>query len=292
MANCYICGKPHAEYRRNVPTGTSYRTSYSSRGRSYNSSSVRYGRRSVCAHCAFKIDYNNKRSTGFILSSIFGGTLIGIGILCGIILHYKITYNQGIGCIFFGLLISILGISLTQRKANKWKEESEGEYIDSYEIIQQEKLQKSIERENKKKQKFAERQQTLINILNTFKDEMQSEINFLVSRAEVFSKEHEDCKNDTIEEIDEILADIRAFANEMQLECKKIEDLYSELLTQTKKLGFDTEDNNYIQLAANIKNSIIDSTIKSLLDQCRENENNMLQEKIQLLQKGHPTKVD
>ena len=212
--------------------------------------------------------------------------------MCGIILHYKITYNQGIGCIFFGLLISILGISLTQRKANKWKEESEGEYIDSYEIIQQEKLQKSIERENKKKQKFAERQQTLINILNTFKDEMQSEINFLVSRAEVFSKEHEDCKNDTIEEIDEILADIRAFANEMQLECKKIEDSYSELLTQTKKLGFDTEDNNYIQLAANIKNSIIDSTIKSLLDQCRENENNMLQEKIQLLQKGHPTKVD
>ena len=292
MANCYICGKSHAEYRRNVPTGTSYRTSYSSRGRSYNSSSVRYGRRSVGAHCAFKIDYNNKRSTGFILSSIFGGTLIGIGILCGIILHYKITYNQGIGCIFFGLLISILGISLTQRKANKWKEENEGEYIDSYEIIQQEKLQKSIERENKKKQKFAERQQTLINILNTFKDEMQSEINFLVSRAEVFSKEHEDCKNDTIEEIDEILADIRAFANEMQLECKKIEDSYSELLTQTKKLGFDTEDNNYIQLAANIKNSIIDSTIKSLLDQCRENENNMLQEKIQLLQNGHPTKVD
>lgn len=292
MANCYICGKSHAEYRRNVPTGTSYRTSYSSRGRSYNSSSVRYGRRSVCAHCAFKIDYNNKRSTGFILSSIFGGTLIGIGILCGIILHYKITYNQGIGCIFFGLLISILGISLTQRKANKWKEENEGEYIDSYEIIQQEKLQKSIERENKKKQKFAERQQTLINILNTFKDEMQSEINFLVSRAEVFSKEHEDCKNDTIEEIDEILADIRAFANEMQLECKKIEDSYSELLTQTKKLGFDTEDNNYIQLAANIKNSIIDSTIKSLLDQCRENENNMLQEKIQLLQNGYPTKVD
>lgn len=292
MANCYICGKSHAEYRRNVPTGTSYRTSYSSRGRSYNSSSVRYGRRSVCAHCAFNIDYNNKRSAGFILSGLLGGSLISIGVLCGIILHYKITYNQGIGCIFLGLLISILGISLTQRKANKWKEENEREYIDSYEIIQQEKLQKSIERENKKKQKFAERQQTLINIFNTFKDEMQTEINYLSSKADAFSKEHEDCKDDTIEQIDEILADIRSFANEMQLECKKIEDSYSQLLNQTKKLGFDSEDNNYLQVAANVKNSIIDNTIKSLLNQCREHENNMLQEKITLLQDSYPTKAD
>lgn len=36
----------------------------------------------------------------------------------------------------------------------------------------------------------------------------------------------------------------------------------------------------------------VHSTIKSLFDQCREHENNMLQEKIQLLQNGHPTKVD
>lgn len=182
MATCYICGKSHAEYRRNVPTGTSYRTSCSSRGRSYNSSSVRYGRRSVCAHCAFKIDYNNKRSTGFILSGIFGGTLIGIGILCGIILHYKITYNQGIGCIFFGLLISILGISLTQRKANKWKEENEGEYIDSYEIIQQEKLQKSIERENKKKQKLPDATQKRIRELEQFDKELKQDLKIVMSK--------------------------------------------------------------------------------------------------------------
>ena len=288
MATCYICGKSHAEYRRNVPTGTSYRTSCSSRGRSYNSSSVRYGRRSVCAHCAFNIDYNNKRSTGFILSFLFGGSLIAIGVLCGIIFQYKISYNQGIGCVFLGLLILILGSALTQRKANKWKEENEGKYIDSYEIIQQEKLQKSIERENKKKQKFAERQQTLINILNTFKDKMQTEIKFLVSKAEVFSKEHENCKDDTIEQIDGVIKDITSFADEMKSEYKKVENEYSQLIRQIKNLELESEADNYVQTIVNLKVYVID-TINQLLNQCREQENMMLQEKIKFLQNSSTT---
>lgn len=288
MANCYICGKPHAEYRRNVPTGTSYRTSYSSRGRSYNSSSVRYGRRSVCAHCAFNIDYNNKRSTGFILSFLFGGSLIAIGVLCGIIFQYKISYNQGIGCVFLGLLILILGSALTQRKANKWKEENEREYIDSYEIIQQEKLQKSIERENKKKQKFAERQQTLINILNTFKDKMQTEIKFLVSKAEVFSKEHENCKDDTIEQIDGVIKDITLFADEMKSEYKKVENEYSQLIRQIKNLELESEADDYVQTIVNLKVHVV-NTINQLLNQCREQENIMLQEKIKFLQNSSTT---
>ena len=36
----------------------------------------------------------------------------------------------------------------------------------------------------------------------------------------------------------------------------------------------------------------VHSTIKSLFDQCREHENNMLQEKITLLQDSYPTKAD
>lgn len=292
MATCYICGKSHAEYRRTVPIGSSYRTSYSSRGRNYNSSSVQYGRRSVCARCAFNIDYNNKRSAGIILSVFLGGLLIAIGIVCGIILEYKITYNQGISCIFFGLLISILGIVLAQWKANKWKEENEGKYIDSYEIIQQEKLQKSIERENKKKQQFIEKQQALANILDAFKDDMQAEVSFLSSKANAFSKEHEACNDDTIEQIDVIIEDIRAFANETKTEYKKVENKYSQLVKQITELGFENDDNNYIQIAANVKNSIIDTVIKSLLNQCTEQENRMLQEKVKLLQNNSTTKIE
>lgn len=292
MATCYICGKSHAEYRRTVPIGSSYRTSYSSRGRNYNSSSVQYGRRSVCARCAFNIDYNNKRSAGIILSVFLGGLLIAIGIVCGIILEYKITYNQGISCIFFGLLISILGIVLTQWKANKWKEENEGKYIDSYEIIQQEKLQKSIERENKKKQQFIEKQQALANILEAFKDDMQAEVSFLSSKANSFSKEHEACNDDTIEQIDVIIEDIRAFANETKTEYKKVENKYSQLVKQITELGFENDENNYIQIAANVKNSIIDTVVNSLLNQCTEQENRMLQEKVKLLQKNSTTKIE
>lgn len=61
MARCYICDSPNANFRRTVHTGTSYGRSINSRGTSYSSARVYYGKRAVCTKCAFKIDYNTQK---------------------------------------------------------------------------------------------------------------------------------------------------------------------------------------------------------------------------------------
>lgn len=130
MANCYICGKSPATYRRTVVTGTSHRTSYSSRGTNWNSSSIRQGFRSVCAQCALNIDYNNKKSGGLFLSVFMGGLMILPAIFYVIgynFFHFSSTQIWGIA--FTGIATCIIGIIITNNNANKWREENRNKYL-------------------------------------------------------------------------------------------------------------------------------------------------------------------
>jgi uncharacterized protein YgiM (DUF1202 family) len=74
MANCYRCGAPGANYRRNTFTGSST-SSWSSR-RSFGSGSrTYYGVRSVCHGCAKSIDTWNR------IKLVFWIIVIGLVIL-------------------------------------------------------------------------------------------------------------------------------------------------------------------------------------------------------------------
>lgn len=76
LARCYICDSPNANFRRTVHTGISYGGGINSRGTSYSSARAYYGKRSVCAKCAFKIDYNEQKQKyywSWLLPSLFLG---------------------------------------------------------------------------------------------------------------------------------------------------------------------------------------------------------------------------
>jgi Bacterial SH3 domain len=59
MANCYRCGAPNANYRRNTFTGES-KTSWTSKSSYGSGSRTYYGMRSVCEDCANEIDHQGR----------------------------------------------------------------------------------------------------------------------------------------------------------------------------------------------------------------------------------------
>lgn len=134
MATCYICGKSHAEYRRNVSTGTSNRVYYGKRGISTSTSS-NYGTRSVCASCALNIDYNNrKQSFGF-------GFFLGLGILSGIGLIFGLMASASGGFLGFTFISATVSIVLAivcknskEKAADEWYAANKGQYVDSAEL--------------------------------------------------------------------------------------------------------------------------------------------------------------
>jgi len=139
MATCYICGKSHAEYRRSVHVGNSYRTGFSFRGRVSSSTTSHYGVRSVCASCALSIDYNNRKNSGNWGWGI-GGALIGISILI-------LFVNVAIGfCgISLGVLIGYLASSHAHKAADEWYQANSNNYVDIYDLQQKEKVQQLVQ---------------------------------------------------------------------------------------------------------------------------------------------------
>ena len=169
MATCYICGKSHATYRRSVKTGTSYSSTYSSRGTNWNTSSVRYGVRSVCASCAYRIDYNNIRSTGLARSFLFGILGIAPTIIRAIEIHNKGDSNisntiAGISFVI-GAIICFICFIRTSNNLDK-QEKLKYTYFDE--------LPKTVTTNDTPKIEKTETE----NIENTLKEKINSENNF------------------------------------------------------------------------------------------------------------------
>lgn len=109
MGTCYICGKPHVNYRRTVTVGNSTRYSISSKGRSSTSYGLYYGTRTVCAKCALDIDYSNQKNKINIYSgiSIAGFLVVFILPFIGMFLDldsWKHTYTK-IMCIYSAIVL-------------------------------------------------------------------------------------------------------------------------------------------------------------------------------------------
>ena len=136
MGTCYICGKQHVNYRREVNVGNSIRNSFSSKGRSSTSIGSYYGKRTVCAKCALDIDYSNQMKMNIYLGmGIFGIIVIFILPIIGIMNENFINM-----CICSALILipSVILIDKGQKKAKKkadiWYQENKDKYIDEIDI--------------------------------------------------------------------------------------------------------------------------------------------------------------
>lgn len=122
MARCYICGSPNANFRRTVHTGNSYGVGISSRGTSYSSARAYYGKRSVCAKCAFKIDYNGQKQK-YYWSWILPALPLGGAITAQCLGEAELAVPFWIGAIVLSTIAVIL-TCIGKRKANNWAEEN------------------------------------------------------------------------------------------------------------------------------------------------------------------------
>ena len=134
MATCYLCGKSHAEYRRQVKTGNSYRTGITSRGRTSFSTQSHYGPRCVCAECALQIDYNNKKqSAGAFVFNMFGGLS-----LAGFFFFLMIFGTKGLPICIITSIVCFVSARICKKnkeaEAVRWYEANKGQYVDRIDV--------------------------------------------------------------------------------------------------------------------------------------------------------------
>ena len=209
MATCYLCGKSHAEYRREVKTGNSYRTGISSRGRTSYSTQSHYGPRCVCAECALQIDYNSqKRSSGAFVFNMFGTMSLACFWIFLLIFGPK-------GFVICGIISIVCYISAVICKHNKaieadaWYEANKGQYIDNIDI-------KEIATASQKFAKVLEKGfNTLIDKIFRFKDS--------ANKCLVTSKNPNDFKR-FYEDCNSVVGYIDSFINQTQEEIRKFND--------------------------------------------------------------------
>lgn len=119
----------------------------------------------------------------------------------------------------------------------------------------------------------------------TFDDAVTSSIKLLASKADFFSETHKVVKTDTVEQIDEVIADIKKFAQEVEIESKKMENTYSTFIHRLKELITSKEFLEHLIQIGRDMNARVQNVANQLLNQCKEHENRMLQEKIKILQR-------
>lgn len=194
-----------------------------------------------------------------------------------VIFEYTFLHYYSVECIVLGIAILICGIVITVIRANRWKKKNKEKYLDSYDVMQQEK-------ENRENQKFSEIKPVLLGILDAFENDRQIQINTLSSKAELFTKEHQHINVDTIELVNKAIKDVADFADEIKAEQKKADERLSALKKQLKDLGVEKYYEEEIMQTAARENAVVINIVNQLLNHCRDNENLLLQEKIKLLQ--------
>lgn len=117
MARCYICDSPNANFRRTVHTGTSY-----GGGISYSSARAYYGKKSLCAKCAFKIDYN-KQKQKYYWSWLLPSLPLGGAIVAQCLGEAEFAIPLWIGAIVLSIISGIITY-IGKGKVDDWAKEN------------------------------------------------------------------------------------------------------------------------------------------------------------------------
>lgn len=295
MGTCYICGKQHVDYRRNVEVGQSLHQSVSSKGTIRTSGGSYYGTRTVCAKCALDIDYKRKKSAPNAFS-VFGRIILFILILifCVFFVLEEETKSFILKISTPLLIISIIslvkGIKQSRRIADEWYQKNKDEYIDDIDIAYQEQQKRLEEKHRIEEQKVAEYNSRLQNLnkqlqesSSVFNERLNQEIAVINNKVELANQKFH-CVEETEDELKECLKELENLENEMQKSLKSVNKICDDYVKQCKSLVWDKKLLPPIteNIEANRAQKI--NYLNSLISSVKEHENKFLKALIALKQ--------
>ena len=268
MGTCYICGKKKVYYRRTVHTGNSYRTGFSSRGTNYSSASQHYGSRIVCASCALKIDYNNRKEKGIVHGFFVGFT---IAILSMFLLPYSLLYT--IVTIIVGIIIGI-GIGVEGYKsAKEWYLQNKNTYLDEIDLIQEQRNTDN----NEKLQQIYSNKEVMLESFKAGNDLLKTKVDVIVKKFQTFEVS-------SIAECDEYLNEVHQYEKEIIKAKESILKTYEECTELSKQYHISNEQLTDIVESERICISEYTNASNTVITFLKDVENQLLQAKIKLLQ--------
>lgn len=298
MGTCYICGKPHVNYRRTVTVGNSTRYSISSKGRSSTSYGLYYGTRTVCAKCALDIDYSYQKSKINIYSgiSIAGFLVVFILPFIGMLLDtdpWEHTYIK-IMCVcsaivlILAIIFLVKGIKEAKKRADLWFQENKNQYVDEIDIQimkQQKLLEERKQIENQKISEYNSRlehlEQQLQESSSIFNERLNQEISVITNKQELLNTQLHSVE-ETEEKLSAAIKILEDFEKEVQKNLKTVNNLCDDYIKQCKSLVWDKKLLPPIleNIEANRAHKI--NYLNALISSIKENENNALKKIVDL----------
>lgn len=287
MANCYICGKPNVNYKRNVHTGNSYRTTLSMRGNAYLSQSAHYGTRTVCAKCALNIDrkMNSNPHWIFILLLVLIGLSPSIfAFLPGFISNFPLKglIPIGIGWFCVGILVFIAAKIDGKQRGERWYASNKNRYVDEVDIRQVLDKTKQDKVAFEEGEKLTEIQQSILSILEL----LSQEKNLLETKVKYINTNYESLNLCTVADCDKILAELKQYEADA-IESKKSTLAQAEsFIKQAKGFTLKSELLDYALKPVNDSMLVYSNMVAQFSAGIRTAENQILQVKMKIMEQN------
>lgn len=284
MANCYICGKPNVNYKREVHTGNSYRTTFSMKGNAYLSQSAHFGSRVVCAKCALNIDkkMNSKPHWIFILLLILMGLLPFIfGLLPVFISNLPVKFFIPIGitwiCVFI-LIFAAAKIDGKQRGV-RWYDSNKYHYVDEIDIKQacSEKIQeKAVLEEQLKVNEIQKSSQSILELLNQSQTLLETKVDYINTNYASLNL----C---TMADCDKVLKELKGYESEIIKSKDSILKQVDFFTKQTKNYNLTSDLIGFALKPVSDNTVIYSDMVSQFLTGLKTAENQILQAKIDIM---------
>lgn len=239
MGTCYICGKEHVDYRRTVHTGNSYRTGISSRGRVHTSVASHTGVRTVCARCAFNMDYAVKKAEGA------WGPVLGVLLILFSLILLIFSVFLGITGIAGGILLCIFPRKKGKENAELWYRANVDKYVDEVDIrnqmyqlqieeAQNEKRRAQEEKYRIEQKQIAEDKLQIKELGQIFTERLNQEKDLLITKVQVYNKKFQRISITTPDEIKALVKELEEQENDCEKTLKKINKTCDDYIKQCK----------------------------------------------------------
>lgn len=286
MASCYICGKEHVTYRRRVPTGTSYRSGYSSRGRRSYSTTDSYGLRTVCAQCALNIDYRAQKNKGHGVEFATAIICICIFLMIFGIMSFTVGLCTCAGSVIIGIMLQ----SNAKRNAETWYAKNAADYVDAVDVQQRASVAMA-EAVAEQKRRAIDETRTQINAIHkTFSERIATEVSGLEAKVALMAKPLENLVLHSVDECDKTLDVLKVDNEEIDKFKKGASALFDDYEKQIKGLITDkTALASYLTEVEKARASYVDM-INKVVTQLKDGENQVLRVKLQMMTEDNANK--